>query len=134
MRNLLSILIIISLAGCAANQKKSDDCEIPELSRKSCVEPDYERISKHPFGTSGYNPVRVDGPRGQRDYLARLICPDGRVVTSFSRVGSVGISPYGFMMDLYNVECRDKTYSVYMDMYHSDYIENKPVDGFAIKH
>ena len=108
MKRLLSILYSVSLVGCAATQQKSDDCEIPELSGKSCVEPNHEKVSEHPLGTSGHNPIKADGPRGQRDYLARLICPDGRAVTSFSRAGSVGISPYGFMMDLYQVECRDK--------------------------
>jgi len=134
MKHLFSILIIISLVGCVANQQNIDDCEIPELSGKSCVEPDYEKISEHPFGTSGNNPVRVDGPKGQRDYLARLICPDDRAVMSFSRAGSVGVGPYGFMMDLYNIECLDKTYSVYLDMYHPNHIENEPIDGFSIKH
>lgn len=141
MKHLLILILAFSIFGCAANQKKSisksnngDDCSIPELTGKSCVEPNYEEISKHPFGVSGHNPVRVDGPRGQRDYLSRLICPDSRVVSGFSRGGSVGIGPYGFMMDVYEVECGDKTYLIYMDMYHTGRIEDKPVEGFTIKH
>ncbi len=134
MKALLFILTVTSLYGCTATQQKMDGCEIPELSGKSCVKPNYANISQHPLGISASNPIKADGPQGQRDYLKRLICPDGRAVKSFSRVGSVGISPYGFMMDLYDVKCKNKTYSVYIDMYHPDYIENIPVDGFTIKH
>lgn len=140
MKHLMTILMMSLLFGCTTNQNGSSmgspdsGCELPELTGKSCVEPNHDEISKYPLGTSGHNPIRVNGPGGQRDYLSRLICPDGRVIKGFLRAGSVGVGPYGFMMDVYEVECSDKTYSVYMDMYHSEYTETRPVDGFTIKH
>lgn len=92
-----------------------------------------QNADKHPLGLSEYNPVRVNGPRGQREYLSRLICPNGQAVTAFSRVGSVGSGPYGSILDLYEIDCGNKTYSVYMDMYHPNYKEDRPIDGFTIQ-
>ena len=132
---LSGILFLVSCSTVEETSLKADEpCGIPELTGKSCVEPNHDEIAKHPFGLSGHNPVRSDGVRGQREYLSRLICPDRRAVKGFSRSGSVGIGPYGFMLDLYQVQCRFKTYSVFMDLYHPGYIENRPVDGFTIKH
>jgi len=138
-KQLKGLLLVASctLSACTTHQSQNSgtkDCGIPELTGRSCVEPNHEEIAKHPFGLSGYNPVRAQGAVGQREYLSRLICPDGRVVQNFYRVGSVGIGPYGFMLDLYSVECRDESYSVYMDLYHQGHVENKPVEGFTIKH
>src|SRR5215217_6682079 len=43
---------------------------------------------RHPLG-SQENPVRAEMPPGQRDYLARLRCSDGRAPL-FEREGSFG--------------------------------------------
>lgn len=139
MRYILLIAMFGFICGCASNQVNdttasiSSECEIPELTGRSCIEPNYEEISKHPLGTTGYNPIRVNGPKGQREYLSKLICPDGKPVREFSRAGSVGIGPYGFMLDLYNIKCTDKTYSIYMDMYHPNNVESRPADGFTVE-
>lgn len=89
-----------------------------------------EKAKAHPFG-SAQNPVRADGPQGQRAYLRRLRCADG-APPRFQRGGSTGIGPYGTMLDVYSVQCGDAAaVPVYMDMYH-EHVEAAPVPGFTI--
>jgi hypothetical protein len=86
-----------------------------------------------PLG-SRKNPVRVNMPAGERGYLARLRCSDGRT-PEFDRTGSVGTGPFGNILDLYAVRCTGGTPAksdVYMDMYFGDYVESQPVGGFTI--
>lgn len=90
-----------------------------------------EAAQAHPLG-SERNPIRADGPRGQREYLSRLRCADASTPT-FSRDGSVGDSPYGYIMDAYSVVCAGGApATVLMDMYHSKVVELRPVTGFTI--
>jgi hypothetical protein len=97
------------------------------------LKPDMKEIEKHPLG-SAQNPVRVSAPAGQRDYLSRLICKNDEPVSAFSRSGSTGIGPYGSILDIYIVVCDTNQgaveYSVYLDMYHENYIEQRPAAGF----
>lgn len=77
------------------------------------------------------NPVRCSGPPGERAYLNRLRCADGKAPKYF-REGSFGKGPYGHILDGYNVKCEDKdAVTVFMDMYHK-HIEKEPVPGFTI--
>ncbi|HZI20051.1 MAG TPA: hypothetical protein VEY09_15810 [Pyrinomonadaceae bacterium] len=78
------------------------------------------------------NPVRCEGPRGERQYLSRLRCPDGEP-PQFSRIGSFGAGPYGNILDGYRVKCEgsDET-TVFMDMYHRGHVEREAVPGFTI--
>jgi hypothetical protein len=77
------------------------------------------------------NPVRADGPMGQRAYLQRLRCADG-TAPKFQRSGSFGTGPYGTILDLYSVQCGDAPATeVQMDMYH-EHIEATPIPGFTI--
>lgn len=86
---------------------------------------------RHPLG-SPQNPVRVQGPPGQRAYLARLRCSDGST-PSFFRRGSVGIGVFGNIVDDYAVTCGSAApVSVQMDMYHRGNVENRAVPGFTI--
>lgn len=90
--------------------------------------------SKHPLG-SEENPVRVNMPQGQRAYLSRLRCANGKK-PEFERQGSVGAGPFGSIVDVYAVDCGKAApgnVAVYMDMYHSDHDEKNPVPGFTIK-
>ncbi len=78
------------------------------------------------------NPVRCDSPRGEREYLNRLRCPDEKR-PQYERIGSYGLGPYGNILDGYRVKCEEKdSATVFMDMYHKDYIEREPVPGFTI--
>lgn len=77
------------------------------------------------------NPVRENMPQGQRAYLSKLRCANGDA-PKFERGGSAGESPYGYMMDVYEVSCSDaESVSIYMDMYH-DGGETRPIPGFTI--
>jgi hypothetical protein len=90
-------------------------------------------ISAHPLG-SEQRPVRTQGPRGQREYLSRLLCRNGKA-PKFQRSGStMKPSPYGFPMDMYEVRCGafSKT-TVYMDLYHPRIVETEAVPGFTLR-
>ena len=90
-----------------------------------------EKAEKHPLG-SAQNPVRVARPQGQRLYLSRLRCSNGKA-PEFYRAGNVGEGPFGNIVDLYIVTCRGgepKQSEIYMDMYHAGFIETRPVPGF----
>lgn len=78
------------------------------------------------------NPVRCEMPPGERAYLNRLRCADGKPPT-YRRTGSFGLGPYGNIIDGYQVRCEDKEpVMIFMDMYHEDYIERRAVPGFTI--
>lgn len=78
------------------------------------------------------NPVRCEDPRGEREYLGRLRCSDGKR-PAFSRIGSYGLGPYGNIIDGYRVKCDGAAeVTVFMDMYHEGYVEKEPVPGFTI--
>lgn len=88
--------------------------------------------ARHPLG-SQQNPIRAAGPSGQRAYLDRLRCSDGSA-PEYQRGGSVGLSPYGEMMDVYGVKCpgaEPRSTNVYLDMYHG-HVELAAVPGFTI--
>jgi hypothetical protein len=88
-----------------------------------------EKASLEPLG-SAKNPVRADGPGGERGYLARLRCADG-TAPAFERRGNVGPGIYGYIVDLYAVRCGDTESEVRMDMYHR-HVEAQAVPGFTI--
>ncbi len=135
MQKILPMIFLCVLAVCAANQSSADNALELMLMGKA-PHPDLNpeeaaRVAKSPLG-SAQNPIRAEGPSGQRAYLTRLRCPDGRP-PAFERGGSAGLSPYGSMMDLYQVACdAPPTHSIYMDMYHPGYVESQAVAGFSI--
>lgn len=93
-----------------------------------------EAAREYPLG-SEENPVRADMPKGQRAYLNRLRCENGKA-PSYSRVGSLGVGPFGRIVDGYEVICKGsapaKT-TIVMDMYHKGYAETEAVPGFTIE-
>lgn len=87
----------------------------------------------YPLG-SRENPVRASMPQGQRAYLARLRCSDVRA-PDFAREGSVGVGPFGNIIDVYMVRCDGSDPAqtrIFMDMYHKGYAEARPVAGFGM--
>ncbi len=93
-----------------------------------------EAAQAHPLG-SEQNPVRADMPGGQRAYLNRLRCADGKRPAYF-RVGSFGLGVYDRIIDGYEVTCKDSTPEkamIYMDMYHPGHKEPAAVPGFTIE-
>jgi hypothetical protein len=92
-----------------------------------------EAAQAHPLG-SKENPVRADMPAGQRAYLNRLRCANGKR-PAYNRVGNFGKGPYQRIIDGYEVVCEGSTPAksmIYMDMYHGGYRESAAVPGFTI--
>ena len=83
--------------------------------------------------SSDLNPVRVFMPPGQRAYLARLRCADGSLPRGINRIGSFGGGPFGTVLDGYSLACGGKAFTIFMDMYHRDYMEKRPVPGFIFE-
>ena len=148
MKQIIFLTVFLTLVGCAAvpsktpeksQSKNTTETEDQDLAATltalfgQSITPDPQEIEKYPLG-SAENPVRASGPSGQRRYLSRLICDNGEVVSAFSREGSAGIGPYGSIMDAYVVICDTNkgaiNHTLYMDMYHSNYEETRPAQGF----
>ena len=87
------------------------------------------KAAANPLG-SNENPVRADGPTGQRAYLSKLRCADG-TAPAFQRRGNVGPGIYGYIVDAYEVNCGAAETVVHMDMYHR-HAETVAVPGFTM--
>jgi hypothetical protein len=120
-------------ANAAAAQMLSDLFgERPALTEKK-LKKALEKAAEHPLG-SEKNPVRADMPGGQRAYLARLRCADGKA-PAFFREGSMGIGTFGNIIDGYRVSCEGSAPSsslIIMDMYFAGHVEDAAVPGFTI--
>lgn len=118
--------------------------------------------SEKAFGLTLKSAIEVCEPRGQRAYLSRLICADGRP-PEFERIGSMGLRnefPSGMsekekqrilnasmgmgrlepgsldhhVVDAYSVTCESGSSTVYLDMYHCDTpAPDVAPDGFSIQ-
>jgi hypothetical protein len=89
--------------------------------------------SAHPLGTL-QNPIRVGGPEGERAYLARLRCADGRAPGIGARA-SAGVGAYGSLVDSYPLDCGAAApgkVSLVLDKYHADHAEQRAPAGFQI--
>ena len=131
----LLIALGLSVAACAGGTSSGDDPFAEMFSGVPAGRSDAiaARIAHHPFG-SAENPIRVNMPPGERDYLSRLRCADGRTPT-FQRVGSMGIGPYGQVIDGYQVDCPGSAPAsslLHMDMYHPTHVETEAPQGFTI--
>jgi len=89
-----------------------------------------ESAVKGELGTKT-NPVRCDGVAAERAYLNRLRGPDGKA-PEYARLGSFGGGPYGNILDGYRVVSGGKEYTIFLDMYHPNYVEKNAVPGFTI--
>lgn len=134
LKRLAPVLAVLALGGCASGMEADDPFAdmfggVPE-DRAARVA---AAASAHPLGTE-QNPVRVNMPAGQRAYLARLRCADGKAPT-FHRIGSAGDGPYGTIMDGYQVDCpgsQPATNVIFLDMYHPNHVETKAPPGYTI--
>jgi hypothetical protein len=87
----------------------------------------------HPLGTV-QNPIRAAGPEGERAYLARLRCADGRAPAIGTRA-SAGVGAYGSLVDSYALDCGAAApgkISLVMDKYHEENPESRAPAGFQI--
>ncbi len=137
MRKVLTGLVVAAmLAGAPALAQKTNSMAetmrsmgAPGLTGDKLVAA-IDKAKAFPLGSKD-NPVRADGPAGQRAYLMRLRCDEGRQPT-FYRAGNVGEGVYGYIVDLYQVKCPGQgDVPVYMDMYHV-WVEDQAVPGFTI--
>lgn len=103
----------------------------PSAGARAGQEPNQqtELDTSQPLG-SPQNPVRT--PRGgQPGYLERLRCPDGEPPTVHGR-GSLGVGPYGNIIDRWRITCGESEHAVHMDHYHPGYDETRPIPGFEL--
>lgn len=135
MRSIVILAAVLAVAGCASGQD-SDTSDF--LAMMGGVGPAEAariatRLADKPLGSAG-NPVRAYMPEGQRAYLARMRCSNGRAPT-FNRIGNMGPGPYGSIIDAYQVDCAGASPAssvVHLDMYHPGYSEAAAVPGFTI--
>ena len=125
------------MAGGAALPAAAQD-EVDIFGRKApggkALEKLIEKAQEHPLGAKE-NPVRADMPGGQRAYLNRLRCADGKRPT-YARVGNFGLGVYQRIIDGYEVVCEGSTPAksmIFMDMYHPGHKEPAAVPGFTIE-
>lgn len=135
MRTMAMIAASAALAACTTSPTADDGDLLGFMDGSDPAEAARiaQRVSIHPLG-SDKNPVRADMPRGQRAYLARLRCQDG-TAPAFERVGSMGMSPYGGVVDGYEVICaggKPQTALIHIDMYHPGHVEQNAPPGFVI--
>lgn len=86
-----------------------------------------------PLGTLK-NPIRVGGPEGERAYLARLRCADGRAPkVGAKREGGVGA--FGSVTDAVTLDCGAAApgkAELILDIYNEEHVENRAPAGFTI--
>ena len=132
----LTAAIFVLLGGCASSDEQASDSLTRQMMgqapRSELTAAQKAEVAKHPLG-SLQNPVLAQGPAGEQAYFARLRCQDGKQ-PFFERGGSVmERSPYGSIMDVYEVVCDSPPrYEVFIDMYHPGYVELRPIPGFTI--
>lgn len=83
---------------------------------------------------SQQNPIRVNMPAGEREYLSRLRCSDG-AAPRFVRMGNAGVGVFGNIVDVYDVRClggEPRQSEIWMDMYFPNHHETAAPPGFAI--
>lgn len=143
-----SLAIAVVLAGCATTDSS------PKTSSKvqekdslmsllgmmggaprdaKTLEAQLEQARAFPLG-SKENPVRVNMPKGQRDYISRLNCENG-AAPKFLRDGSFGSGPFETIIDRYTLTCIGSAPAetkIYMDMYFPKHVEDQAVPGFTI--
>ena len=90
--------------------------------------------ARHPLG-SELNPVRAEMPEGERAYIGRLRCADGRPPALGER-RNVGHGIYVAVVDVYPLDCGDAApgrVDLHMDMYHAGHVETEAPPGFTLE-
>jgi hypothetical protein len=97
------------------------------------IEAQAAAAAAHPLGTAE-NPVRVGGPEGERAYLARLRCANGRAPAVGER-REAGVGAYGSVVAAYPLDCGAAApgrVSIILDMYHEEHRESRAPAGFTV--
>lgn len=90
--------------------------------------------ANHPLG-SLENPVRVGGPDGERNYVARLRCADGSTPRIAQQTAG-GVGAFGTVVDALTLDCAAAApgrTTLMMDMYHEEHVEDRAPPGFSIQ-
>jgi hypothetical protein len=80
------------------------------------------------------NPIRVAGPEGERNWLARLRCADGSVPRVGAQRGG-GTGAFGNVVDLAPVDCGAAApgrADIFIDIYQEEYVREAPPAGFRL--
>ena len=146
----LVLLAALLVAAPAAAQQPQQPQQQPPLGERTLtpeqllaelgLAPDQDDLaeaiaaaSAHPLG-SMQNPVRVGGPQGERAYIARLRCADGRAPRVGQRVNA-GVGAFGTIVDAYPLDCgaaEPGEVTLVMDMYHAEHDETRAPEGFTL--
>ena len=92
----------------------------------AAIEQAIAAAAAHPLGTLA-NPIRVAGPEGERVYLARLRCADGRAPAIGVKTAG-GVGAYGSLVDC-GAAAPGKV-SLVLDKYHEEHPEQSVPAGF----
>lgn len=124
---------VLSAPALAADDDAAKMLEMLLGGMPDDIEARLAEAEKHPLGSPD-NPIRVDEPKGEVDYLNDLVCENGRR-PEFDRVGSTGQGVFGHIVDLYTVTCDGSAPAhteITMDMYFPGYVERRAPPGFKI--
>lgn len=134
---LFPALAVALLAGPAAAQERQSPRQmIDEMGMgpsRAEVRRLVEAARDQPLG-SERNPVRVNGPQGERTYIARLRCADGTPPQVGQRANT-GVGAFGTIVDVYPLDCGSAApgqIRLVMDMYHDDHAEIRAPEGFTL--
>lgn len=140
MKNLICLgLCALALSACASSgDGGSDEFDVDDLMsggrfKGAALQSALAASEKHPLG-SDKNPVRAEMPSGQRAYLDRLRCSDGKA-PAYERIGNFGAGAFGSIVDGYDVQCAGASpakATIFMDMYFPGHVETRAVEGFTI--
>ncbi len=131
---LVALILLLSPVACAPQHPKATDI-LASSGPHSDLAAAAEHADKPPAGALGSreNPIKARGPRGEREFLVRLRCADGKA-PAFERLGSSAAqSGDDHILDSYVIRCPAgrPTFVVLMDMYH-DYRETAPLPPFVV--
>lgn len=141
MKRIGIVAIALLLGACASNSEDlslSDDDFFEDIMsggrfKGPALDAALKAAEGQPLG-SEKNPVRADMPQGQRAYLDRLRCANGKP-PAYQRAGNVGAGAFGSIVDLYVTRCDGSTPAqaeIYMDMYFPGHVEQRAVPGFLL--
>jgi hypothetical protein len=106
---------------------------IGEGTSDAALEAEIAAAAAFPLG-SLKNPVRVGGPEGERAYVARLRCADGKPPRAGERRPG-GIGAFGTLVEAVPLDCGaagPARTELMMDMYHEEHVEDRAPAGFTI--
>ena len=128
------LLLCAAILGCAPRKPTARDILASSDQHRADLIAAAEQAETPPQGTLGSreNPIQTRGPRGEREFLVRLRCPDANA-PDFDRLGSTAPGNDGDILDTYVVRCPSghPTLLLSLDMYH-DHRETGALPPFVV--